>query len=440
MFAISWNLTRRCNQHCAHCYMSAFPRADLSGELTTIKCLRVIDEIAEVNPHVFLILTGGEPLLRKDLFDIAGRASGKGFTVVLGSNGTLLNRRTADRMKESGIMGASISLDSVDRRKHDAFRALPGSWDRAIRATRVLKEAGLDFSLHFSVMPWNTGEIPAVVDLARDLGARVLNVFFVVRTGRGLGVPDIDARECERVLRFLARLNHDAEPGRADPLGEGDPWSLSAGKVNDPLVRVRCAPHFRRVIYEIDPCSPNLMNYAHGGCPAGRHYCRIGPAGDVTPCPYIPLSAGRLRERSFGEIWREAALFQDFRSAALGGRCGTCEFREICGGCRCRAYAATGDYLAEDLACSYQPGRYGGCLITLPEEQTFGLEVAFELSWEGASKARLMKVPSFARGMVVKAVEAFARAKGSNQVTPELLQEAHASFLKKGGIPPFVTS
>jgi radical SAM protein with 4Fe4S-binding SPASM domain len=189
------------------------------------------------------------------------------------------------------------------------------------------------------------------------------------------------------------------------------------------------------VIYELDPRSARLMNYAHGGCPAGRHYCRIGPSGDVTPCPYIPLSAGNLQDQGFGEIWRMAALFQDFRSPALGGRCGTCEFREICGGCRCRAYAATGDYLAEDPACSYQPGRYGGNLITLPEEQTFGLEVAFELSWEEAAKARLTMIPSFARGMVVKAVEAFARAKGSNQVTPELLREAKERWEGEGRSP-----
>ena len=201
-YSVSWNLTRRCNLACAHCYMSAHAGADTRGELTTAECRRVIDEIAEVNPNVFLILTGGEPFLRKDLFEVAGAAAERGFTTVLGTNGVLLREAEARRMREHRVLGASISLDSTDRAKHDAFRRLPGAWDGAVRATRVLADAGLDFSLHMSVTDWNVAEVPAMIDLARALGARVLNFFFLVRTGRGRDLTDIDAAAYERIGLF----------------------------------------------------------------------------------------------------------------------------------------------------------------------------------------------------------------------------------------------
>ena len=183
-YSVSWNLTQRCNLECAHCYLSASAGADTRGELTTEECRRVIDEIALVNPNVFLILTGGEPLLRRDIFDVAAYATEKKFTVVFGTNGVLLREREAKLMRERGVLGASISLDSTDRGKHDRFRHQAGAWDGAVRATKVLGDAGLDFSLHMSVTDWNVGEVPAMIDLAKELGAKVLNFFFLVRTGR----------------------------------------------------------------------------------------------------------------------------------------------------------------------------------------------------------------------------------------------------------------
>ena len=193
---------------------------------------------------------------------------------------------------------------------------------------------------------------------------------------------------------------------------------MPVGRADGLLIRAKCAPHFRRVLYELDPGSPLLANYAHGSCPAGKYYCRITPTGDVTPCPYMPVSAGNLRETGFAELWEHAQVFTDLRHASLGGRCGACEFREICGGCRCRAYATYGDYLAEDPACGYQPGAHGGQLIRLGVEQTFGLEVRFALPWEPAAQARLDAIPAFARAMVVQAVEAYARSQGQGIVTP----------------------
>ena len=451
-YSVSWNLTQRCNLECAHCYMSAFAGADTRGELSTAECRRVMDEIAEVNPNVFLILTGGEPLLRRDIWDVAGYAAEKRFTTVFGTNGVLLREREAKLMREHRVLGASISLDSTDPKKHDQFRRLPNAWDAAVRATRVLADEGLDFSLHMSVTDWNVEEVPAMIDLARRLGAKVLNFFFLVRTGRGRDLTDIDAAAYERILTYLANVQGvgNGPPsfvqrllGRGDgprrgtsprptsaPAGEAfeDPWSTPVARADGLLIRAKCAPHFRRILWERNPSSPLLKNYAHGSCPAGKYYCRITPEGDVTPCPYMPVAAGNLRRQSFAELWRGAPVFDDLREPKLGGRCGRCEFSKVCGGCRCRAYATYGDYLAEDPACGYEPGGHGGTVIELPAEITFGLAVDCELQWEPAARERLQAIPSFARGMVVKAVEAYARGRGETLITPALLADVRARW------------
>ena len=441
-YSVSWNVTQRCNLECAHCYMSASAGADTRGELSTEECRRVIDEIAAVNPNVFMILTGGEPLLRKDIWDAAAFALEKRFTTVFSTNGVRLREREARLMKERGVLGASISLDSTDPRKHDQFRHLPNAWDGAVRATKVLSDAGLDFSLHMSVTDWNVNEVPAMVDLAKELGAKVLNFFFLVRTGRGRDLTDIDAAAYERILTWLAKAQGvGAGPpsfvqrllGRAPaeppmPRTFEDPWSTPVGRSDGLLIRAKCAPHFRRIIWEMNPQSPLLKNYAHGSCPAGKYYCRITPTGDVTPCPYMPVSAGNLRDASFGDLWRSAEVFEDLREPKLGGRCGACEFSKVCGGCRCRAYATYGDYLAEDPACGYEPGGHGGQVIELPSTLTFGLAVSEELAWEQGARDRLAAIPSFARGMVVKAVEAYARGRGLTVITPDILAEVRSTW------------
>jgi AdoMet-dependent heme synthase len=429
VYSVSWNLTQRCNLHCAHCYMSAFAGADTSRELSTQECRRVIDEIAAANPNVFLILTGGEPLLRKDLYDLAACSADKGFTVVLGTNGVLLREAQAKQMRQSGIQGASISLDSTDPQKHDTFRHLPGAWLGAVRATEALRAEGLDFSIHTSITTWNSEEIPAMIDLARDLGARVLNFFFLVRTGRGEGITDITPDQYEQMLTYLARvqgLGTGEERGfsaRASAFDRPeDPWTVPAGRSGELIIRAKCAPFFRRILYTLDAKSPLLQNYAHGSCPAGKAYCRIMPEGDVTPCPYMPVTAGNLRERSFVDIWQQAEVFQNLRDPSLGGRCGDCEFSKICGGCRCRAYATYGDYLAEDPACAYQPGQFGGQVIALGDEQTFGFDAPLTIEWSAEAQTRLQRLPAFARGMVIKGVERYATAHGMTRITPEVMQ------------------
>lgn len=413
--------------------MSAAPHADIISDLNTSECFKVIDDMAKVNPNLFLILTGGEPLVRRDIFDIAGYASDKGFTCVLGTNGVLLGKKEARAMRASGLQGASISLDSVDPIKHDQFRQLPGAFKNALRGIENLKEEGLDFSLHMSVMSWNVSEIPAMIDFARSLGTKVLNFFFLVQTGRGQNIIDIQPSQYREILTYLARSQGVGEAVSEANVGAKnfsplqmqapDPWTTSMGYANGLILRAKCAPHFRKIIYELDPDSPMLKNYAQGSCPAGKHYCRITPEGDITPCPYMPVSVGNLRKESFDEIWHNSPVLNDLREPHLGGRCGECEFSEICGGCRCRAYAAYGDYLAEDPSCSYQPGQYGGKKIQISSEQTFGLEVKLTLAWSASAKERLQRLPGFAKGMVVRGVERYANGNNISLITAELMQK-----------------
>jgi radical SAM protein with 4Fe4S-binding SPASM domain len=272
-------------------------------------------------------------------------------------------------------------------------------------------------------------EIPAMIELAAELGAKVLNFFFLVRTGRGEGITDITPEQYEQILTYLARiqgLGGAVDGGSSERASvferPEDPWTVPAGRSGGLIIRAKCAPFFRRILYTLDAKSPLLQNYAHGSCPAGKAYCRIMPEGEVTPCPYMPLVAGNLRESSFAEIWHGAEVFQDLREPHLGGRCGPCEFSKICGGCRCRAYATYGDYLAEDPACGYQPGQFGGQVIALGEEQTFGFEAPQTIEWSPEAQARLRRLPSFARGMAIKGVERYAAAHGITRITPEVMQ------------------
>jgi MoaA/NifB/PqqE/SkfB family radical SAM enzyme len=315
--------------------MSAFAGADTRGELTTAECRRVIDEIATVNPNVFLILTGGEPFLRRDLFEIPAHAAEQRFTSVLGTNGILLREKEAALMRQHGVLGASISLDSTDRDKHDAFRHLPGAWDGAVRATRVLADAGLDFSLHMSVTDWNVGEVPAMIDLARKLGAKVLNFFFLVRTGRGRDLTDIDAQVYERILTYLARaqgvgggppsfvqrlLGRSPLPGPAASFE--DPWSTPVGHADGLLIRAK----WRISADPLGADPSSLLLKTTRTAPVAGKCLSDNSCGDsrrARPCPW----PRRLAPRVVRDLWRGGCLPRPPR--ALLGRCRGYEFSNL---------------------------------------------------------------------------------------------------------------
>ncbi|MCF8721037.1 radical SAM/SPASM domain-containing protein [Nitrospina gracilis] len=419
-YSISWNITKRCNLNCEHCYLDADFRGGFRvDELTTQQCFNVIDQIAEVNPNAFLILTGGEPLLRPDIYDITRYAADRKFMVVLGTNGTIITRENAKKIKESGAHGVGISIDSMDAVKHDQFRGVSKAWEKSMEAFDILNDVGVDFLIQMSVSDMNYKEIPDVIAYAEKIGAVAFNLYFLVCTGRGQGNTDISNAAYEEALKILYQEQMKYK-GRL-------------------MINSKCAPQYKRVVYENDPDSVYQRTYA-GGCPAGTHYSRISPEGDLTPCPFIAESVGNLKTDTFQNLWYNAPLMNQLRDRkGLDGKCGSCEFSAMCSGCRARAFAETGNYMAEDPSCDYEPGQHGGKAIELKVEDTLGLEVEYRQKWTPEAKQRLERIPSFARGMVVQGIEKFAAERGVALIDEHVVKKSREEMIeKRGAMFPFL--
>ncbi len=397
-YLVAINLTQRCNLNCPHCYLDAQRRAaKLDDELTTQELCTVFLDIAKRAPGTIIVLTGGEPLLRPDIEALVQAGAAAGLHMVLGTNGVLLNESRIKCFLASGLSGVGISLDSVHADQHDAFRGVAGSFEKSCRAVRLCKANGLHVQMHFTITRSNYRKLAPAVDLGRRLGASIVNFFFLVCVGRGAGLFDLSAEMYEQALKEIAWLQQRQE---------------------GIMVQTRCAPHFKRILYKNDPDSPftRATGYDGGGCLAGTHYCRIDPKGEVTPCPYIELSAGNLRERPFWEVWDDSSLFASLRCPALQGRCGACEYAALCGGCRARSLAQDGDLLGEDPSCNYVPR--GGQTIPVLEERT---AAGTPVIWLPEALDRLQKLPIFLRGFVKHRLEQRARAENA-PVTVELMQ------------------
>ena len=458
-YVISWNLTYRCNLACEHCYLDAggsplFGTENFAdrSELGTEECFRVIDEIASFAPECVTILTGGEPLLRRDILEIVRRAAERGLWVVVGTNGVSITANLAKRLAEAGARGLSLSLDALDPDRHDRFRMVRGAWRNTVEGAEILNRTGLPFIVQTTAGSHNLGELEAIADFAHDrLGAKVWNLYFLVPTGRGQFVSDITPAQYDEVLASLYRIQKKYDRRM--------------------LVNAKCAPHYIKTVLENAPSEPDGRESARaiatdaeparapfdqaqgrlpsfsqirtysggaGGCPAGTHYMGIRPNGDVTPCPYLPVFAGTLRSASLADLWTSSGLFADIRRrTSLGGRCGACEMNAHCGGCRARAYGMTGDLMAEDPLCTHTPGTFAGSPLlairgrTSGEAQgTPGIEYGSEspptIAWDDAAAARMQKIPAFVRGMVVRAVEESCRKSGLDRVTIEELERIRA--------------
>jgi radical SAM protein with 4Fe4S-binding SPASM domain len=454
-YVVSWNLTYRCNLACEHCYLDAGAQpavgtenfADRS-ELGTEECYRVIDEIAAFAPECVTILTGGEPLLRRDILEIVQRASERGLWVVVGTNGVRITENVARRLADAGARGLSLSLDALDPDRHDHFRKVRGAWRNTVEGAEILHRTGLPFIVQTTAGSHNLGELEAIADFAHDrLAAKVWNLYFLVPTGRGQFVSDITPEQYDEVLASLYRIQRKYDRRM--------------------LVNAKCAPHYIKTVLEnavaasapfdnseqrtanSEPAqdgpswsgSSPIRTYSGGagGCPAGTHYMGIRPNGDVTPCPYLPVFAGTLRNASLADLWTSSELFNDIRRrTSLGGRCGDCEMNGHCGGCRARAYGMSGDLMAEDPLCTHTPGKFvGSPLLALRGSADvpaalgtatvqYGPESPTTIAWDDAASERMKKIPAFVRGMVMRAVEDSCRRNGISRVTAEELEKIRA--------------
>ncbi len=402
---VAWNLTRRCNLECAHCYIAAGPNETAADELTTDECRRIVDEIVALNPAPLFIFSGGEPLLRDDLTTLARFATARGATVVVGTNGTMLTDDTIGELQDAGVTGVAVSVESLDPTYHDRFRRGHGSLEATLAAVDRLAHHGLDFVIQTTLTKGNRDALGELVAWAADRGAVSFNAYFLVVTGRGAGMHDLSPDDYERLLTELVDL-HTRYLGRL-------------------MVRAKCAPQFMRLVHQRSPHSPMLHYQTR--CPCGVQYARVTPDGKLTACPYLPVAAGDLRTQSFAAVWNEAELFRALRAGTPGGKCGACEYRQLCGGCRARAYALEGDPLAADPSCAYEPDPETP-LVPRAHPVTYGTAAQPTLRWAPDAEARMRRIPSFVRGVVTDRVERYARERGHTEVTVELLRDVRRAM------------
>ena len=338
---VAWEITRNCNLSCTHCRAAA-THGPYSGELDTPKALALLDQIAEVGEPI-IILTGGEPLLRPDIFEVAEYGTGLGLRMVMAVNGTLITEKIAGRMSAAGIRRISVSLDGATRDVHDRFRGVDGAFDGALNGIRLARAAGIEFQINTTITQANLDQIPRIQELAIELGAVAHHIFLLVPTGRGKYIVDqaISAEQYEKTLNWF----YDQK--------EKTPLQLKA----------TCAPHYYRILRQrarqegkkVTPVTHGLDAVTRG-CLGGTGFCFISHTGIVQPCGFLDLNCGDVTRRSFADVWYGSKIFLSLRNFDnLKGKCGNCEYKRVCGGCRARAYEATGDYLAEEPLCSYQP-------------------------------------------------------------------------------------
>jgi AdoMet-dependent heme synthase len=342
---VAWEVTRSCNLACVHCRASALC-GPYQGELDTDRCKKLLDEIAAFSAPV-IILTGGEPLLRPDIFEIASYGNDKGLRMVMATNGTLVTEDIAKKMIASGIRRVSISIDGVDAASHDAFRKVPGAFAGSMAGIEAMKKVGLEFQINTTITKANLSQIKGIFDLAVGIKAAAHHIFLLVPTGRGKDMADQEIPP----EAYEETLNWFYEESLRSPI----------------QLKATCAPHYFRIFHQRK--GPAQMAAKHGagdsalhamtrGCMGGSSFCFISHTGQVQPCGYLELDCGQIKEKSFEEIWHNSSIFKNLRDLNIyGGKCGRCEFIRVCGGCRARAYEITGDYLAEEPFCVYEPRR-----------------------------------------------------------------------------------
>ena len=348
-FTLAWEVTRACALSCLHCRAVAQPKAD-PRELNHEEAIKVIDQIREVGDPI-LVVTGGDPLMRRDVFDLLSYAVSLGLRTSLTPSATALaNAKNLAKVRDTGVLRLAVSLDGPTAESHDAFRGFRGTFDRTMRIMRDAREVGLALQVNTTVSRYNFPVLDQMVDIVANAGAVQWSVFFLVPTGRGKMDDMVTPEQHEQVFNWLYDLSRKA------------PFD----------VKSTAAPAYRRVAIQRAqaesegqvqrPVAGAGFRFADGlnrpamGVNDGNGFAFISHIGEVCPSGFLPIVAGNVREQSFADIYRSSPLFKELRDQTrLKGKCGVCEFGSVCGGSRARAFAVTGDYMETDPSCAYLP-------------------------------------------------------------------------------------
>lgn len=338
---VAWEMTRQCNLACVHCRAGAGLQPE-PDELSFDEGCRLIDGISKVAKPI-LIMTGGEPLLRKDFFDLARYAIQRDLRAVLATNGVLVSDAVAKEIAAVGIPRVSISLDGPTAADHNVFRRVPGAFEASLKGIDNLRRVGVSVQINTTLTRRNRKSLSEIMRLAEIIGAHAFHVFLLVPTGRAKEMSGEEMRP-EEYEETLTEFYHLSRASKME-------------------TKATCAPQYYRIMRQ-QAKSEGLevsekmfgINARTRGCLAGLSFVFVSHRGELQPCGYFDVQAGSIRNHQFGDIWENAKLFKDLRDfSLLEGKCGKCDYLRFCGGCRARAYEATGRYAAVEPYCAYVP-------------------------------------------------------------------------------------
>lgn len=341
---IAWEVTAACNLNCVHCRACATSQTP-KNELNFDECRAFLDDISKMAGKPILIMTGGEPLTRPDFFDILEYADKLGIRKVLATNATLISEASALKLKHYGINRVSVSIDGHDAKSHDSFRMVEGAFEKSLSGIKILQNAGIEIQINTTITKRNFNHIESIFKSALSIGAKAVHIFLLVPTGRAENMlgEEIPAADYEKVLNWF--------------------YDMKIKYKNEIDLKATCAPHFYRILRqraETEKIEVNVQNYGidacSKGCLAGNGFAFVSSTGEIQGCGYMPISAGNIKEKTFSEIYKNSNFFNKLRDLDnLKGKCGKCEYRNFCGGCRARALSITGDCFDPEPYCNYIP-------------------------------------------------------------------------------------
>ena len=335
-----WEMTAACNLNCVHCHTAGGKPG--KNELNTVEAKHLLDDLSRVDDFRMMAFTGGEPLMRDDLFELLAYSRALGFNNTIATNATLIDDSVAHRLRHAGVVIAAVSLDGITAETHDRIRGLPGSFEQAVQGMRALTRAGILLHINITAMEYNVKQLERLMDLVDELNTGILLIYQLVPVGRGRVIEHamLDRDANKWLVEFMAKAQRDTNA------------------IMEPVAGPQYWPYLLKRAHISNGMQLWFAEKVFHGCAAGRGFIYIKPDGAVWPCPFVEIDCGNVKEYSFMNIWKSSEVLNQLRNReqSLKGQCGECEYRRLCGGCRGRAWAANGDYLAEDPCCFIHDG------------------------------------------------------------------------------------